>query len=336
MVPRNLLRNWTTEQVARMHNAIFVAQHRLAELELFSDEGLAHTLDAQPRADLSVGTMGSDPVRRDQWQEGDAGRLSGKTLLETVKNGRLSLTLRQITRNHDDYRVVVNALYDELESLCDCGPIFKRSADLSISSPGTIAYYHVDAPVSMIWQIRGARRVWAYPLEAGILSARMIESIVYGELSEEAGYYPELDRYATVVDLEPGQTITWPQHTPYRFVNVDGLNVSLFTRHMTRSALRKNDVYLANRYLRRFLGCSITSTRLTGFVPATKEMAVRATRRLSSTESGSPQTGRCPITFRVDPTAPNGVRELSTSQGDEAPVVIPSMDAPSVDAPLVT
>jgi hypothetical protein len=334
MIPHNLLKNWTAEQVALMHNAIFVAEHRLAELELFSDEGLAHTLDAHPRADLGVGTMGSDPVRRNQWQEGDVGRLSGKRLLKIVERGRLSLDLRRVMDHHEDYRLVVNTLYDELESLCDCGPIFNRSANLVISSPTTLVYYHVDCQVSMLWHIRGTKRVWAYPLEAGVLSAKMLESVLYGEMPEEIEYYPELDRYAKVVDLESGQMMTWPQHTPYRIVNTGGLNVTLCTEHMTRRALRKNNVHLANRYLRRMLGCRLTSTQLDGFAPAMKELAMRVACHLPLVAPQPPQGYSYPVTFCVDPTAPDGIKPLGAPPVSTVPIVAPAVDVPNIDVPI--
>lgn len=340
MIPHNLLRNWSAEQVAQMHNAIFVAQHRLAELELFSDEGLAQTLDVHPRADLGVGTMGTDPVRRSQWREGDAGRLSGKTLLESVKRGRLALNLRHVARYHDEYSVIVNAIYDELESLCDCGPIFGRSANLWISSPTAMAYYQVDCSICMLWHVRGTKRVWAYPLESGIISSKMIESLVYGETSDAIEYYPELDRYAKVVDIEPGQMITWPQHTPYRLANTGGLNVSLFTEHMTRRAVRKNNVYLANRCLRRRLGHGSASTGLDGFVPAMKEWAICTARRLPLLAPKPPRRFRPPITFHVDPAAPGAVRSLGGAPWAAAPIVAPIVaprtDLPGVDVPVVT
>jgi len=50
------LENWTPDQAARMENAIFVAQHRLQDLEMFRDEHLIDTLDRHPRQDLGINT----------------------------------------------------------------------------------------------------------------------------------------------------------------------------------------------------------------------------------------------------------------------------------------
>ena len=85
MFQPKLLKKWTDEQIEQMRGAIFVAEHRLTELPLFKDEELIRVLDKHPRKDLGVNTMGGDPARRSDWQEGDAGDLDGKTLLEITK-----------------------------------------------------------------------------------------------------------------------------------------------------------------------------------------------------------------------------------------------------------
>jgi hypothetical protein len=57
---RTLLENWTPEQAARMEKAIFVAQHRLHDLEMFGDESLIKLIDSHPRHALGINTMGAD------------------------------------------------------------------------------------------------------------------------------------------------------------------------------------------------------------------------------------------------------------------------------------
>ena len=46
-----MLENWTPEQASRMEKAIFVAQHRLHNLDLFSDEQLIELIERHPRGD---------------------------------------------------------------------------------------------------------------------------------------------------------------------------------------------------------------------------------------------------------------------------------------------
>jgi hypothetical protein len=305
-----LLENWTPDQAARMENAIFVAQHRLQDLEMFRDMQLIETIERHPRKDLGINTMGSDPQRHSEWQEGRAGNLSAEQLFEAVSRGKVWLNLRRVMDHHPEYAEVVDLLYGELEATCPGLSTYNRSANLLISSPQAIVYYHLDCPVNMLWHIRGQKRVWAYPLESGIVSDKTIEGVLCGEKSEELEFQPEWDELAIAYDLQPGEMVTWPQHTPHRVVNTEGVNVSLSTEHMTSRAARRNNVFLANRHFRQLFGGEFRSTELTGWRPAAKEFALRVMRRLPLVAPQAPQGFKYPVTFEVDLDAPNCVRQL--------------------------
>ena len=305
-----LLENWTPSQAARMENTIFVAQHRLQELEMFRDEHLIDTLAQHPRKDIGINTMGDDPQRHHEWQEGSAGNLTAQQLFEAVRRGRVWLNLRRVMDHHTEYADVVNRLYEELEAVCPGLSTYNRSANLLISSPNAIVYYHLDCPVNMLWHIRGQKRVWAYPLESGIVSDETIEGVLCGEKSEELEFKPEWDELAIVYDLQPGEMVTWPQHTPHRVVNTVGVNVSLSTEHMTNRAARRNNIFLANRHFRHLFASDFRSTELQGWRPAAKEFALRVMRRLPLLAPPEPTGFRYPVTFEVDLDAPNCVRQL--------------------------
>ncbi|MEM6329916.1 MAG: hypothetical protein AAF790_06675 [Planctomycetota bacterium] len=323
-----LLDEWTEEQIARLDSANLVASHRLAKLDLFSDEGLIETLAAHPEHALGVNTMGEDPNRPEEWREGLRDGHDAATMLEAVKQGRLWLNLRRVMDHHADYRDLINNLYDELESIKPGLKTFNRTANLLVSSPTALVYYHVDCPVNMLWHIRGAKRVWVYPLETGVVSDETREAVLSGESAEEIAYSPELDDLAEVYDLEPGQLITWPQHTPHRVVNTSGLNISLSTEHMTREACRLNNVYLANRHFRKLFGGGFRSTELTGFGAWAKEAAIRLARRVPSFAPEVLKGYDYPVTFALDPTAPDGVRLLDDrSQPGGADQALPADDA---------
>lgn len=308
---RNLLENWTPEQTDRMDRAIFVAQHRLHELDLFTDERLIEIIDRHPRKDLGINTMGQDPVRHTEWQEGRAGNLTAAELFESVARGRVWLNLRRVMDHHSQYAELVNDLYAELEANCPGLATYNRSANLLISSPQAIVYYHLDCPVNMLWHLRGEKRVWAYPLESGIVSDETIEGVLCGEKSEELEFKPEWDKLAVSYDLQPGEMVTWPQHTPHRVVNTVGVNVSLSTEHMTGRAARRNNVFLANRHFRQLFPGQWRSTKLTGWRPALKEFALRAMRRIPPLAPAPPKGYKYPVTFEVDLDAPNCVRQLN-------------------------
>lgn len=333
MPKKQLLNNWSDDQVARLNRANLIAQHRLAELDLFTDEGLIETLARHPESALGVNTMGTDPALSDQWREGITGGLDAATLLEAVKNGRLWLNLRRVMEHHPEYEALVNDLYEEMESLAPGLPTYNRSANLLISSPTAIVYYHLDCPVNMLWHIRGEKRAWVYPLDTGIVSDETIEQVLSGEAAEEISYRPELDDLAEVYDLLPGQMITWPQHTPHRVVNTVGLNVSLSTEHMTREAARRNNVYLANRHFRGLAGFRFQGTKLTGVGAAAKEAALRIARRLPLVAPTPPVGFSYPKSFEINPAAPDGVQLFDGPRySDEEPVVLSAGFADSVDA----
>lgn len=306
-----LLENWTPEQAARMEKAIFVAQHRMHELEMFGDDQLIALLDRHPRKDLGINTMGTDPVLHHEWQEGRAGNLSAAELFEASQQGRIWLNLRRVMDHHPEYANLVNSLYEQLEAGTPGLHTWNRSANLLISSPEAIVYYHLDCPINMLWHLRGTKRVWAYPLESGIVSDDTIEGVLCGEKSEELEFQPEWDEIATEYDLQPGEMVTWPQHTPHRVVNTGGLNVSLSTEHMTKSGARRNNVFLANRHFRQLLGGDYRSTQLEGWRPAVKEFALRVARRVPALAPAPPQGYKYPVTFEVDLDAPNCVRPLN-------------------------
>jgi hypothetical protein len=315
--PTTLLENWTPEQVARMERTIFVAQHRLQTLEFFGDERLIELLDRHPRRDLGINTMGDDPTRRKDWQEGRAGSLNAAELLEAARVGRVWLNVRRVMDHHPEYADLVRALYADLERTCPGLATFNHSANLLISSPGAQVYYHLDCPANMLWHLRGRKRVWAYPLEAGLVSDETIEGVLCGEKSEELDFRAEWDELAIAHDLEPGEMITWPQHTPHRVVNTEGLNVSLSTEHMTPRAVRRNNVFMANRHFRKLLGGDWRRTEVTGWRPAFKEFALRVARRIPPIAPAPPVGYKYPITFEVDLGAPNCVRSLTTTDHRE-------------------
>ena len=205
---RTLLENWTPEQAARMEKAIFVAQHRLHDLEMFGDESLIKLINSHPRHVLGINTMGADPLRRQDWQEGRASNLTAEELFRAAEQGRIWLNYE----THDALPLRVRK--SSRQSLCRNGnrlsglATFNRSANMLISSPEAIVYYHLDCPINMLWRLRGTKRVWAYPLESGIVSDETIEGVLCGENSEELDFRHEWDELAVVYKLRAGEMVT--------------------------------------------------------------------------------------------------------------------------------
>ncbi len=309
----SLLPDWSVTQT-QLDRDVVVTNHALLEAGCFAEEALCQLLDAHPREDLGVSSMGTDPTRPEEWRSGDAGDLSGEQLLTAVLRGRLWLNLRRVVHHHRQIADLVTRLYAEMERRTPGLRTFHHSANLLISSPAAIVYYHMDCPVNMLWHLAGQKRVWAYPPTEKYLPRQVVEDVIAGVSSEEIAYEPAWDQEAVVVDLKPQQMITWPQHSPHRVVNTEGLNVSLSTEHYTKSALRKNNVHLANRHFRGWHPALGQRVQTSGLVPAIKEAALRICRRVPGLRPQPPRGYEYEKSFVVDLEAPHCVRLIESDQ----------------------
>lgn len=311
MSSTTLLENWTQPQFGTLEQGVLLARHRLLETGLFDDERLVELLDTHPADCLQINTMGENEGVL-EWQEGDRNGVDGATLLETVERGRLWINIRNMLDHHPQYAKVIHQLYDELEA---GNPKFRahhRSANLLLSSPHALVYYHMDIPVNMLWHLRGRKRVWVYPhFDERFVARDILELVCSGEYTEDIPYDPEMDRFALTFDAQPGELITWPQHTPHRVTNLDGLNVSLSTEHRNPTATRRNNVIMANRWLRANFNCDCRDFGPDGIAAHAKQFLmrlVRLTRRFNGYQP--PRKIVYPVTFQVDPAAPLGVAPM--------------------------
>jgi hypothetical protein len=135
-----------------------------------------------------------------------------------------------------------------------------------------------------------------------------VEKVILGRHAEEIPYQTRFDDEAAICDLEPGQVVFWPHHSPHRVTNMEGLNVSLSTEHMTRSATRRNNVHMANNLLRQLFGSRDYSVAQTGLIPTVKEAMIRVARRLPIYGEDATRGFRYDKTFVVDGDQPDGIR----------------------------
>ena len=307
----SLLNGWTTSDYNALEKGVLIARHRIVESGVFSDENLARIIDRHPPEDFSINTMGQD-TSVFEWREGDRGNLPGRELLELVSTHRFWINCRKMLKHHPEVRDVVDRIYDELENTVPGFQANERTANLLISSPGALVHYHVDVPVNMLWHIKGRKRVWIYPhFDERFLSSEVAERVCVGEYSEDVPYDARLDDYALVVDPEPGQVVTWPQLTPHRVQNLEGLNVSLSTEHMNPRAIRRSGVYRANHFLRHTLNWTPQSTDITGSIGWAKQKLARVVSLVKSRRSGPRKSNTYPKTFVVETNAPNGYLLIS-------------------------
>lgn len=286
------------------------ATHNLHQHELFSDAALIDFLDRFPRQYLHALTMGEDPTETDGSRLAVHDGVSGADLLQAVKNGRLWLNITRVDRADTAYRALIDELYAQIAAQVPGFSVLASQGTLLISSPHALVYYHVDGPASILWHIRGRKRVWVYPpLDGRYMQREHLEDIFAGVRHEYLPYDIHFDDAAAVYDLEPGQLLAWPQNAPHRVTNLDSVNVSLSTEHFTRQSRWRARVYTANRFFRTRLGMRNLSTRESGAGAWVKTLVHRMARK----------AGLDPIhikrhepSFRVDPRAPRGVVALKS------------------------
>ncbi|MEM1063600.1 MAG: hypothetical protein AAGJ97_14845, partial [Planctomycetota bacterium] len=204
----------------------------------------------------------------------------------------------KIMEQAPDYARLVDAMYDELEEHCPGFVATRRSANILISSPEALVYYHVDVPQNILWHVRGKKQVFVYPDWRRDVDQATYEGICDVVLSEDAPYKAEFDERAEVFDIEPGQWITWPQNTPHRVTNVEGLNVSVSTEHYTPRALRHVRSIRANRTLRQ-LGLPTDSVPTEGVGYAVRH-GVFVVKRLVEKYATKKADFEYPRGFRLD------------------------------------
>ena len=287
-----------------------LASHNLHQHELFSDDALIDLLDRFPRQHLYALTMGNDPTHTEGNRLALHDGVSGADLLRAVKNGRLWLNITRVDRADARYRKLIDELYAQLAAQAPGFSPVASQGTLLISSPHVLVYYHADGPASVLWHIRGRKRVWVYPaLDERYMQRELLEDIFAGVRHEYLPYENSYDQAAVVYDLEPGQWATWPQNAPHRVTNLDSVNVSLSTEHFTRQSRWRARVYTANRFFRTRLGLRNLSTREQGPAALMKTVV----HRLACKAGLDPlQIKRHVPSLRVDPDAPGGVVALDT------------------------
>lgn len=284
------------------------ANHNLHQHDMFSDAALTNLLDRFPRQHLYALTMGNDSTRTDDNQLALHDGVSGAELLQAVKNGRLWLNITRVDQADASYRELIDELYAQLAKQAPGFAPVSSQGTLLISSPHVLVYYHADGPASVLWHIRGRKRIWIYPaLDEHYMPRELLEDIFAGVRHEYLPYENSYDSGAVVYDLEPGQWASWPQNAPHRVTNLDSVNVSLSTEHFTRQSRWRARVYTANRFFRTRLGMHHLSTREKGSAAVVKTLI----HRLASKAGLDPlKIKRHDPCLRVDPHAPGGVVAL--------------------------
>jgi hypothetical protein len=285
-----------------------VATHTLHESELFSDSALIDLLDRFPRQYLYAMSMGTDVAHPEENRLALNDGVSGADLLRAVTNGRLWLNITRVDRADRRYRLLIDEIYAQLAAQVPGFRPIGTQGTLLISSPRALVYYHVDGPASILWHIRGRKRVWVYPaLDTRYAAREAVEDICAGARHEYLPFDSAYDEGAISYELEAGQWTAWAQNAPHRVTNEDSVNVSLSTEYFTRESRRRARVYAANRFFRKRFGFWNLSAREHGPAAWMKVATHGLARRAGLAPT---RTKRHAATMRVAPDAPGGVVAL--------------------------
>ncbi len=283
-------------------------KHNFVESGLFTDDKLAELIERYPRAHYNVNTMNREGEQR-FWCDGEIDGLPGHQVLNAIRNGHIWLSLHQIEKNAPEIGAMVEQAFDQIRAMNPDFESWRYKTSILISSPGAKVHCHADIPMIALWHLRGRKQVWLWdPKDPAFLPDQKLESIVLRETEEDSlDYRPDWDARANSYILEAGDTVSWPLNAPHRVDNLDGLNVSLTTEFMNTEAQRKYGVYYANGFLRRKFGMEPGSTSTEGPVALAKCALALAVKKLGLRKT---EQFEFVSTFKVDPTAPDGVRML--------------------------
>ena len=297
--------NWSDTEQRLFGESLVEGQHDLHRWEIFSDDGLADILDRYPRELLGVYSFPRLTQGLKAPSHGTAEGLTGAELLDAVKRGRLWLNLRAASHHLRDMADVEDEVFAALDAASGKRS-FKRDVGLLISSPKVHVNYHLDIPLVTLIQIRGEKRVWLYPTDEKFAAPEAIEAIAMRECEEDVAYDPAFDADATLVNMQPGMMITWPQLAPHRVQNGNMMNVSLSCEFLTLPAwIRANEVY-ANGILRRRAGWTPGYARRIG----AGSFAKAGLSRVLKARQPKPEAPPMDVSFAVDPNIKGCVRAL--------------------------
>lgn len=249
-----ILQDWTEEHTCRFQKDMFKVKHNLASTGLFTDEALIDLLDRHPKDQLDVCMPADHPVYEFKFRTGDVRDVDGKTLIEAVKSGAIWMNLRKAMNLHPEYKAVLDEMYEELAEKTGQNSFHARGGIL-ISSPVAKVPLHFDATETILWHVRGHKRMYLYPMTREFLPDEDYEALMFNQTEDYLPYRPEMEEAATYFDLHDGEMMTWPLNAPHRVENMSYC-VSVTTEYSTRESSVKNAAMYTNAVLRRKLGFS--------------------------------------------------------------------------------
>jgi hypothetical protein len=303
----DVLADWTDQTRRDFRERITRTTHNLHTSPLFSEEAVERLIEIHPREYADFATM-DETGSRSSWKTGDPGKLSGKELIRAVKSGRLWINLRNLFGIHDEYRALLDQMFEELQ---DENPGFhpvRILGGLLVSSPQAKVPFHMDRTDTILWHISGKKRVFVYPHHDEVATDEEREEVLLHAFNDELVHHPEAEKHAKCFDLEPGEMICWPLHTPHRVENRGTLNISLATEYTTPEARQLNNAMYFNGVMRRRFGWQPPRIAETQGLNRTVRYVAGALMRKAGVTVPVETPHEGGYRFEIDPDAPLGVR----------------------------
>ncbi len=300
-----IINDWAVEHTEKFQKETFRIKHDLISTGLFSDDALSELLDKHPKDQLDVCTLGDHPVYQYKFRTGDVRGVDGKTLIEAAKAGTIWMNLRKAMNIHPEYKAVLENMYGEIATLTGKKPFHARGGIL-ISSPAAQVPLHFDATETILWHIRGQKRIFLYPQTEEFLPDEDYEALMFRVTEDYLPYNSEMEAAADVYDLAEGEMITWPLNRPHRVEN-QSYCVSVTTEYSTPESSVKNAAMYTNAVLRRKLGLNPnwqTASTPEKYIKAGMGKVLRKIGVLNTLKQDDM------VSFKIDKTLPGYVRDV--------------------------
>ena len=259
-----------------------VHPHGLVDQGFASDAALAAMLDRYPAELFDINLYDYDDEGQVSLRTGARGRLNGEELLAAIQQGRLWVNLRSVETGWPDLWSAAMGEFDRVKGAYAGLRAVNSSGQLILSSPKARVPYHFDAAGVVLFHMRGRKRIFVYPGDETHLAEIDMEQVVSRQTTEELPYVRAFEADAQVMDLEPGQALTWPFYAPHRVENLDRFCVSLSVEFQTWPTRFRNGALFTNAVLRSRGARPRMTDRMT-----TPELAARWAASLALKRAGA-------------------------------------------------
>lgn len=287
-----------------------VHAHSLNAQGFADDAWLEALLDRCPADLFDINLYDYDDEGQVSLRTGARGRLSGGELLAAIKAGRLWVNIRSAQEAAPDLWAAAMAEFARIQTSYPGMRAVTNAGQLILSSPKARVPYHFDPAGVVLFHLRGRKRVFVYPGDEAHLPERCMEQVVARQTTEELPYVRAFEADAAVIDLEPGQALTWPLYAPHRVENLDRFCVSLSMDFQTWPSRWRNGALYANAVARARGGSPRPTDAMT-----TPELAARWVASLALKRAGvlKSRLGDFRRDFTPDASAADGAGAIAAA-----------------------